>query len=85
VNIVEAIGVRWAILMGKNLSLKKVIIEGDSRICFNAINSDRKGYEASTTPWEIITVIEDLVELSMELEFVDFEWIYIEANEAAQV
>ena len=53
---------------GYKFKFKEVIVELDSRICFNAINSARKESEASTTPWEIRIVIEDLVELSMELE-----------------
>ena len=34
-SVVEAKSIRWALMMAK---LLKLVMEGDSRICFNALN-----------------------------------------------
>uniref|UniRef100_A0A2N9G529 RNase H type-1 domain-containing protein n=1 Tax=Fagus sylvatica TaxID=28930 RepID=A0A2N9G529_FAGSY len=59
VNQAEAKGIKWAILMAKLLGLRKVEVEGDSKICFEVLIKAKNGELPQATLWETRPILED--------------------------
>ncbi|GMY37238.1 hypothetical protein FCV25MIE_32480 [Fagus crenata] len=59
VNQVEAKGIKWAILMAKLLGLRKVEVEGESKICFEVLIKAKNGELPQATLWETRPILED--------------------------
>ena len=85
VNQAEAKGIKCAILMAKLLGLRKVEVEGDSKICFEVLIKAKNGELPKATLLETRPILEDTLQLATELEEVSFKWIKRESNEAAHV
>lgn len=50
----------------------KIVMEGDSRICFNALNKVMLREHGHTNPWELRTMLEDILDLANEMIQVSF-------------
>ena len=72
-----------AILLTRELNLRKVVIKGDSKICIDTINRAPKEEMPIFVSWEAVSIVEDSCEMAKELDSLDFSWINHEANMAA--
>ena len=63
---IEAKWFRWAILLSQDLNLRKVVIEGDSKVSIDAINKVLKGEKPIFVPWEALHFIENSYDMAKE-------------------
>jgi hypothetical protein len=59
INQAEAKGIKWAILMAKLLGLRKMEVEGDSKICFEVLIKAKNGELPQATLWKTRPILED--------------------------
>lgn len=67
-------------LLSQDLNLRKVVIEGDSKVCIDAFNKVLKGEKPIFVPWEALCFIEDSYDMAKEQDSVKFSWLKHKAN-----
>jgi ribonuclease HI len=73
--VAEAKAILWAVQIAKSENFQSVIIEGDAKVCFDAINGDLEKCN-----WTIAFQCNDMVVLSKKFESCTFCWIKRDAN-----
>lgn len=82
-TIVYATEAKWfrcAVLLSQDLNLRKVVIEGDSKVCIDAFNKVLKGEKPIFVPWEALCFIEDSYDMAKEQDSMKFSWLKHKAN-----
>ena len=74
----EAAFVLWAINLASAEGWMRIIIEGDSKICFDAL-SDKD----SLPPWNISNIVSDVFSVCLSFISVSFVWVRRDCNMAA--
>ncbi len=59
-------------------NLQNLIIEGDSKVCIEAISKD-----GTKIPWKIATVIDDIKNIASCIPYINYSWVYRENNVTA--
>jgi ribonuclease HI len=85
VSVAKAKSLRCALVMAKLLKLRRVEVEGDSKICIDALNKVSLKNHDHIDKWEARTVLEDILDLANEKDHVRFNWIKREVNETAHL
>jgi ribonuclease HI len=85
VSVAEAKSLRCALVMAKLLKLRRVVVEGDSKICIDTLNKVSLKNHDHIDKWKVRTVFEDILDLANEMDRVRFNWIKREVNEAAHL
>jgi ribonuclease HI len=75
---VEAAALFWAVQLATEKDFKHVIIEGDSKICIDALNGN-----LNTVNWSISSLICNISELCKYFSSCSFFWTRREANGVA--
>jgi ribonuclease HI len=83
VSVAKAKSLRCALVMAKLLKLRRVEVEGDSKICIDALNKVSLKNHDHIDKWEARTVFENILDLANEIDHVRFNWVNREVNEAA--
>ena len=65
--VAEAESILWAVQIAKSENFQSIIIEGDAKVCFDAINGDLE-----KCSWAIASQCNDLVVLSKEFVSCNF-------------
>ena len=73
-----AFAILWALELAVTKKFQKIIVEGDSKICIDAINGDQNDVE-----WSVATIINNIVSLSSSFNSCLFSWVWREANVVA--
>ena len=74
----EAAAVLWAINLASAEGWSRIIIEGDSKICFHALSD-----KGSLPPWSISNIVSDVFSVSLSFISVSFVWVKRVCNMAA--
>ena len=74
----EAVAVLWAINLASAEGWSRIIIEGDSKICFDALSD-----KGSLPPWSISNIVSDVFSVSLSFISVSFVWVKRVCNMAA--
>ena len=85
VSVAEAKSLRCALVMAKLLKLRRVKVEGDSKICIDKLNKVSLKNHDHIDKWEARTVFEDILDLANEMDHVRFNWVKREVNETAHL
>ena len=73
--VTKAKAILWAVQIEKSENFQSVIIKGDAKVCFDAINGDLE-----KCSWAIAFQCNDMVVLSKKFESCTFCWIKRDAN-----
>ena len=76
----EAEALRWATFPSTQLPFESICIEGDSKVCIQAISNLNV-----ETPWSIQNIISEIISLANHVNRPSFCWITRLANRAAHV
>uniref|UniRef100_A0A2N9GE95 Reverse transcriptase domain-containing protein n=1 Tax=Fagus sylvatica TaxID=28930 RepID=A0A2N9GE95_FAGSY len=68
VSVAEAKSLRCALVMAKLLKLRRVEVEGDSKICIDKLNKVSLKNHDHIDKWEARTVFEDILDLANEMD-----------------
>ena len=68
--VTKAEAIVWVIQIAKSKNFNLIIIEGDAKVCFDALNGDLE-----KCSWTIVSRCSDMVELSKEFVSCNFCWI----------
>jgi hypothetical protein len=74
----EAFAILWALELAMTEKSKKIIVEGDSKICIDAIDGDQNDVE-----WSVTAIINNIVSLRSSFNSCLFSWVRREANVVA--
>ncbi|XP_065626172.1 uncharacterized protein LOC136066187 [Quercus suber] len=74
----EAASVLWAINLATAEGWMKIIIEGDSKICLDALSA-----KDSLPPWNISNIVSDVFSICKSFISVSFAWVRRDCNMAA--
>jgi ribonuclease HI len=85
VSVAEAKSLGCALVMTKLLKLRKVEVEGDSKIYIDALNKVSLKNHDHIDKLEARTMFEDILDLANEMDHVRFNWVKREVNEAAHL
>ena len=72
VSVAEAKSLRCALVMAKLLKLRRVEMEGDSKIYIDALNKVSLKNHDRIDKWKARTVLEDILDLANEMDHVRF-------------
>uniref|UniRef100_A0A2N9GTN8 Reverse transcriptase domain-containing protein n=1 Tax=Fagus sylvatica TaxID=28930 RepID=A0A2N9GTN8_FAGSY len=70
----ETCAILWALKLAAEESFLHILVEGDSKISFDAIQGE------STVPWSISSIVSNVIELRKVFVSCDFCWVGREAN-----
>ena len=76
----EAEALRWVAFLSTQLPFESICIEGDSKVCIQAISNLNV-----ETPWRIQNIISKIISLANHVNRLSFCWIPRVANRAAYV
>ena len=76
--IVEATAILWSLELAQVIGLPNVEVEGDAKICFEAIM-----VENAETPWRILSIISNVKLLALKFSSCSFCWVRGDANDVA--
>jgi hypothetical protein len=71
---VEACPILWALKLAVEETFLRILVEGDAKICFDAIQGE------SFVPWSISSIVSNINEFRKAFVFCDFCWVGREAN-----
>ena len=74
VPVAEATALRNGLVAAKQKGLRRLQVEGDSKLVIDAVNG------VSAPPWRLKKIIEDIRMLAQDLEAIHFKHIFREAN-----
>jgi ribonuclease HI len=72
VSVAEAKSLRCALVMAKLLKLRRVVVEGDSKICIDTLNKVSLKNHDHIDKWKVRTVFKDILNLANEMDPVRF-------------
>ena len=76
--LVEATAILWAVQLAYAEQFTSIIIEGDAKVCFDAVNG-----KAEDCNWSIPFICNDISVLSQSFDGICFCWVNREANSVA--
>ena len=74
----EATSVLWAINLASVEGWMRIIIKGDSKICFDALSD-----QDSLPPWNISNIVRDVFSVCLSFFYVSVVWVRRDCNMAA--
>ena len=74
VPVAETTALRNGLVAAKQKGLRRLEVEGDSKLVIDAVNG------VSAPPWRLKKIIEDIRMLAQDFEVVQFKHIFREAN-----
>uniref|UniRef100_A0A2N9GHK8 RNase H type-1 domain-containing protein n=1 Tax=Fagus sylvatica TaxID=28930 RepID=A0A2N9GHK8_FAGSY len=74
---VETYAVLWALYLAKDDHHRRIIVEGDAKLCFDVIHDE------SSAPWVISPLIGNICNVSKDFISCKFQWVKRDANVVA--
>ena len=74
----EAVAIQWALILAKDENWSNIIVEGDSKICPDALSNAE-----DPSDWSISSITQDTVVLSTFFDNCKFYWVRRSMNSAA--
>ena len=74
----KAKALRRAIRVTFHFNLQNLIIEGNSKVCIEAISKD-----GTKIPKKIATIINDIRKIASCISYINYSWVYRESNVTA--
>ena len=66
----EVVAILWAMEVAKDNNYLKILVEGDAKICIEAITE-----ESTTIPWRILSLVNIIKVLALEFLTCSFCWV----------
>ena len=71
----EAAAILWAMKLAKKNNYLKILVEGNAKICIEAITE-----VVATIPWRILSLVNIIMVLALEFPTCSFCWVRTDAN-----